>query len=316
MTQTFKFAGWTGRLRGALLTGAFLVGACNATDSFVPDDASTPPTTSDVPAVDEPSFSTSYAGGMPIGHFHQPTSIYGTTYNGAMRTIYPSDLKSELSAIRSRGGKVMLNFVGAEGYYKTSDGHFSLSKWKARMDRYKGVDISSFIKDGTVIGSFLIDEPNDPHNWGGTAISYSTLDEMARYSRYRFPGLATVVRAEATWLAKYGGTFHYLDGAWAQYLSRRGNVNDYIKNAVAAAKKKDLSLVIGLNVLKGGNPNGTPMNASELKTYGSALLSSSYPCAFLSWKYSSDYLSSSSIRDAMKYLRNKAQSRGYKSCRM
>jgi hypothetical protein len=232
-----------------------------------------------------------------------------------MLNISPSALRSELSAIRSRGGKAMVTFVGAEGYYKDGSGHFSLTKWKARLDRYKNVDISSFIKDGTLIGSFLVDEPNDSHNWGGSPISYSTLDEMARYSRYRFPGLATVVRAEASWLAKYGGTFRYLDGAWAQYLSRRGNVNDYIRSSVSAASKKGLSLVIGLNVLKGGNPNGTPMNASELKTYGSALLSSSYPCAFLSWKYSSSYLSSSSIRDAMKYLRNKAQSRGFKSCR-
>ncbi|HET6796250.1 MAG TPA: hypothetical protein VFH40_03740 [Gemmatimonadales bacterium] len=315
MAQPFDLVSWTGRLRAALLTGAFLVGACNATDSFVPDNSSTPPATTDVPSVDEPSFSTSYAGGMPIGHFHQPLSLYGTTYNGAMLNISASELRNELSSIRNRGGKVMVTFVGAERYYKDSGGHFSLTKWKARLDRYKNVDISSFIRDGTLIGTFLIDEPNDPRNWGGRAISYSTLEEMARYSKMRFPGLATVVRAEASWMAKYSGTYHYVDAAWAQYLSRRGNVNDYIRNAVASAQKKGLALVVGLNVLKGGNPNQTPMNASELKAYGSALLSSSYPCAFLSWRYDSNYLSSSSIRDAMKYLRNKAQARGYKSCR-
>jgi hypothetical protein len=313
MAQTFELVSWTGRLRAALLTGVFLVSACNATDSFVPD-ASTPPATSDIPAVDEPSFSTSYAGGMPIGVFHQPTSYYGTIYNGALRNIWPSELRTELSAIRSRGGKVMLNLVGAEGNYKTN-GKFDFGKWKARIDRFKNVDFSSFINDGTIIGNFLIDEPNDPYNWGGKAIPYSTLEAMSQYSKSRWPNMATVIRAEATWMAKYSGTYKYTDATWAQYLSRRGNVNDYIRNSVAAAQKKGLALVIGLNVLRGGNPNGTAMNASELKTYGSALLNSSYPCAFLSWRYTSSYLSSSSIRDAMKYLRYKAQNRGFKSCR-
>jgi len=57
------------------------------------------------------------------------------------------------------------------------------------------------------------------------------------------------------------------------------------------------------------------MNATEVQTYGSALLSSSYPCAFISWQYNSTYLSSSSIKSAMDVLRNKAQNRSAKTCR-
>jgi hypothetical protein len=56
------------------------------------------------------------------------------------------------------------------------------------------------------------------------------------------------------------------------------------------------------------------MSASQVRDWGSALLSNSYPCAFISWKYDSRYLTSS-VKDAMNDLRNKAESRSSKSCR-
>jgi hypothetical protein len=316
MEQNFDVKSRKGRFRAALLTAIFVgLGGCNATDSLYPDSGDTPASGPEIVNVDEPSFSTSFAGGIPLGNFHQPTSLYGTVYNGAMRNIYPKYLRSELSAIRSRGGKVMLNLVGAEGNYKDRDGHFSFTKWKARMDRFKYVDFNTFINDGTIIGHFLIDEPNDASNWGGRPIPQSTLEAMAKYSKMRWPKMATIVRAETSYMVKYSGSYHYLDGAWAQYLYRRGNVYDYIRASVSQAQRKGLSLVVGLNVLRGGRPNGTKMSASEVKSWGAALLSSSYPCAFLSWKYNSTYFSTSGIRDAFRYLRNKAQSRSNRSCR-
>jgi hypothetical protein len=69
-----------------------------------------------------------------------------------------------------------------------------------------------------------------------------------------------------------------------------------------------------MNVLK-GNRNGGRMSASEVESWGSALLSSSYPCAFINWEYNSTYHSSSSIRSAMSSLRRKAENRSTKSCR-
>jgi len=69
-----------------------------------------------------------------------------------------------------------------------------------------------------------------------------------------------------------------------------------------------------LNIIRGGNNLGR-MTAQQIKTFGAALLNSSYPCAFISWQYNSSYLSSASIKDAMSYLRSKAQSRSTKSCR-
>ncbi|HUR95059.1 MAG TPA: hypothetical protein VMY76_10775 [Gemmatimonadales bacterium] len=254
--------------------------------------------------------SSSFDGGIPIGFFAQPNTAFGSTYNGAMRNDAAGSLRSNLAIIKSRGGKIIMNFSGSERYFKNSDGTFSLTKWKQRIERYKGVDINSYISDGTIIGHYLIDEPNDPANWSGHPISASTVDEMARISKQIWPNLATIARVEPG----YFNSPRYLDAAWAQYLARRGNVNDYIRKVVSDAQDAGLGLVVGLNPLKGGTPNGTRMTASEVENFGSALLSSTYPCAFVSWTWTNDF-SGGSMKDAMTALRRKAESRSMKSCR-
>jgi hypothetical protein len=203
--------------------------------------------------------------------------------------------------------------AGSQKHYKNADGSFSLTKWKARIDRYRNTNFSSFINDGTIIAHYLIDEPYDGHNFGGKPVPGSTLEEMARYSKSLWPSLKTVVRAEPYYI-KWSGTYRYLDAAWAQYLARKGNVSDYIQKNVSAAKQMGLGLVVGLNMKHGGVPNGTWMSPSEVENWGSALLSSDYSCAFISWQYDSNMLSSSSMKDAMGSLRRKAQSRPSRSC--
>ena len=217
----------------------------------------------------------------------------------------------ELQEIKSRGGKVILALSGSPRYYLDGK-YFSFNKWKERVNRYRGINFRSYIDDGTIVGHYLIDEPNDPANWGGREVSASTVEEMAKYSKSLWPTMATIVRAEPKHM---GDNHRYLDAAWAQYLSRRGNVNEYITDVVGDAQRMGLALVVGMNVLKGGSPNGTKMTASEVENWGSALLSSSYPCAFNNWEYQSDYFSSSGIRSAMSALRRKAENRSNKSCK-
>ncbi|MFL5495788.1 MAG: hypothetical protein ACJ8DC_15505, partial [Gemmatimonadales bacterium] len=77
---------------------------------------------------------------------------------------------------------------------------------------------------------------------------------------------------------------------------------------------RGLQLVIGMNLLNGG-PNGSRMSASEVKSWGTTLLNNSYSCAFISWTYDDNYLSNSSVKDAMDALRNKAENHSSKSCR-
>lgn len=329
MTQSFKLSRRIARFR-LPVAAALMVSlvACNGDDTLNPVPAATPTTPTTADPVDQvltltddgvqaapvvPSeAAVSFAGGIPMGTFAQPTSEFGSVYNGALRNIGVNRLLSELSAIRSRGGRVVLMMAGSQPNYLTRDGSFSLSMWKERVNRYRGVNFNSFINDGTIIAHYLIDEPYDEDNFGGKAVSGSTLEEMARYSKSIWPNLKTVVRAEP-YLIKWSGTYRALDAAWAQYLSRKGNVNDYIQRNISTAKQMGLGLVVGLNILKGGTPNGTWMTPSEIENYGSALLNSDYPCAFISWQYT-DKVTSGSVKDAMSKLRRKAENRASRSC--
>jgi len=85
-----------------------------------------------------------------------------------------------------------------------------------------------------------------------------------------------------------------------------------------------MSAGAGLNVLDGGNgssgfhgnyPNAWAMSASELRTYGSALLAQSYICGFTMWKYTSAYYDRADIRSAMGELSTKAKAHVKTSCR-
>ena len=312
MAISFKLSRRIARLRAPLVAALILAFAgCESGESFDPDSSADPSAVGQGVAAAPELASISFAGGIPIGFFNQPISEFGSRFNGAHSNVAPQLLLQELAAIKARGGKVVLAISGSPQYY-IADRHFSLTKWKARVDRFKGVNFSSYIKDGTVIGHYMIDEPNDAANWGGRPVPPSTLEEMARYSKQLWPDMATIVRVDPSYL---DGNHRYLDAAWAQYLSRRGDVGSYIRSVTSSAQNKGLGLVVGLNVLRGGKPNGTPMTANEVESWGSALLSSSYPCAFINWKYTSDYMSSSSVKSAMDALRRKAENRSSKTCR-
>ena len=266
MTFTFKLARRIARLRAPLAAAAVLtLAGCDSDNSFSPEQpAALDPGSPTTPAA--------FAGGIPIGFFAHPTTMFNDRYNGGHQVISENALLKELTEIKSRGGRVALSLAGSPKYY-LENGHFSFTKWKERINRYRGINFSSFIADGTVIGHFMIDEPNDPANWNGQAVSPAMLEEMGKYSKQLWPEMPTIIRVEPNYL---GMNHKYVDAAWAQYLYRRGDVDEYIRRNVADAQERGLALVVGMNVLKGGNPSGTRMSASEVQSWGSALLSSTY----------------------------------------
>ena len=315
MTYLFKLAQRTARLRALpLLAFAATLSACD-TDSFSPSEepaAVSPAAEPSTPPV--ALYSTAgFRGGIPFGTWDVPTGEFGAVYNGAQRTIWPEHLLSELAAIKSRGGRVILGMAGHERHYKDSKGHFSLSMWKARIDRYKGVNFSSYLEDGTIIGHYIIDEPNDPFNWGGQPVPGSMVETMAQYSKQLWPKMATIVRAQPDYMAKTGGPYRYLDAAWAQYVVWKGTPDDYIRRNVADAQRIGLQLVTGLNITKGG-PNNSEMSPSLVRSAGSTILAQSYPCAFISWEWRDGYMSRSDIKSAMAELSNKAEAHAPRSC--
>jgi hypothetical protein len=263
----------------------------------------------------DPTFAAGKFSGIPFGATAQPISLFGPTYTGGLvNPVYPDSLLKYLAAIKAAKGRVVLSLPGGPGGYTNADGTFNLDKWKARTLRYNVVTFDSYIDDGTIIGNYIIDQPNCSSCWGGTSISASTVEQMAAYSKSLWPRMATIARADPTWLATYTGQYTYLDAGWAQYVMRKGDVNTYLSDNVTAAQSKGLRLIVGLNLLDGGL-NQESFTASQVKDFGSVLLASSYPCAFLSWRYDATYFSQTDIKSALSLLSKKAARHVPSSCR-
>jgi len=320
MTYLFKLARRTACQRALpLIALTAALAACN-TDQLAPKSEEPEVITLSEPAPvatsgAAPSFSSTFVGGIPFGTFAQPLEAFDNVLNGSKVNIAADQMLKTLAAIKARGGRVVLALAGHESYYKDAQGHFSFSMWKQRINRYRGVNLSSYVSDGTVIGHYMIDEPNDPYNWNGQPVPGSMLEEMAKYSKSLWPNMPTIVRSHPTYLDNFSTTYRYLDAAWAQYAARFGDPRAYLAANIAAARSKGLALVVGLNISM-GTLNKTALSPQQIDSWGSALLSESYPCAFISWQYRETYLSRSDVRSAMARLAQKAANRPARSCRM
>jgi len=263
------------------------------------------------------------APGIVFLSFDLGTSLLGSVNTGTLRSPGPTNILSLLAGVRAKGARIIVKLSGSKSGFTNADGTFNLTKWKSMIARFKTVNLAPYITDGTLIGHFLIDEPDLEGEWGGKAVSQATVESMAKYSKGIWPKLPTFVMARARWLAGSSITYTYLDAAWGQYSARNGSLSTYVSREVSSAKTKHLGLMFGLNVLDGGNgTSGIPgyrsghwaMSASELKTYGGALLGSTYTCGFAMWRYSSSYYGRTDIKSAMSSLSTKAKNHVKTSC--
>jgi hypothetical protein len=267
------------------------------------------------------------APGIVFGTFDLDLTLLGSLHTGSLRLPTPYTLPTNLATARSKGARLVLRLSGSDSKVKNADGTFSFTKWKSMVDRFKTVNFSAYINDGTVLGHYLIDEPYRAVRWGGKTISQATVEQMAKYSKQLWPGMTTFVRAAPSWLAGSTTVYTYLDAGWAQYASYQGNVTTWITAEAAKAKLKGLGLIVGANVLNGGNGSsgirGTTsgkyaMSASELRSYGTALLNQTLACGWFNWSYlytGSTYFARADIKSAMTDLSNKAKAHVKTSCR-
>jgi hypothetical protein len=299
------------------------------TDSVTPIDSTT--SIDSTAVVDSaPGISTlsGVAPGIVFGTFQitapQLTTVHTGTLMGGQ--IDANNALTILAAVRAKGGRIVIKMCkGADSYVKNADGTFSFTKWKALVDRFKSLPLGPYITDGTIVGHYLIDEPHRTAKWGGKAIPQSTVEAMAKHSKQIWPGMTTFVRVVPSWLATASITYTYLDAAWLQYESFRGDVTKVVNDEVAAAKRKGLGLMMGLNVLDGGNGSSRisgfytkskyAMSASEIRTYGTAMLNNSYACGFYNWMYNSTYYGRTDVKSALAELSNKARAHVKTSCR-
>jgi hypothetical protein len=270
---------------------------------------------------------TGMAPGIVFGTFIMTPSQLSSVHTGTMMggQIDPSNAMTILAGVKAKGGRIVIKMcMGADKWVKNSDGTFSFTKWKTLVDRFRSLPLAPYINDGTILGHYLIDEPQHASKWGGKIIPQSTVEAMAKYSKQIWPGMTTFVRAVPSWMASSTITYTYLDAGWLQYETFRGDISKVISTEIAAAKRKGLGLIMGINVLDGGNGSSKiagytrgkyAMSATEIRTYGTALLNQSYACGFYNWQYDGSYYGRTDIKSAMAAMSLKARSHVKTSCR-
>jgi hypothetical protein len=145
--------------------------------------------------------------------------------------------------------------------------------------------------------------------------------------------MTTLVRVVPSWLAQGPVTLTYrsLDAGWLQYASGKGDAAKLVAAEVAAAKSRGLGLIVGMNILDGGNGSSKvagwtkgkyAMSATEIRTYGAALLNplneKGYACGFYNWTYNyfgPTYFARSDIKSALADVSSKARAHYRTSCR-
>ena len=270
---------------------------------------------------------TAGAGGTGIVFASSALTVsqINSVHTGLVETPTPSNILSFLSQLRQKNGRVLLKLAGSESSYKNPDGTFNLTKWKAQVDRFRNVNFSSYVTDGTIVAHYMVDEPHFKGRWGDKTIPGATLEEAAKHSKLRWPNMATVVSAPANYLASFPVTYVALDAAWATYRAKTSSdPGAWLAQQVNRAKSKKLGLIAAMNILDGGDgssgirgtqPRTWAMSAAELKKYGTALLAQSYICAFSMWRYDATYYGRSDVKSAMSELSAKASSHARTSCR-
>jgi hypothetical protein len=281
-------------------------------------DSVPPPMDSAVPPA--PSAPPSHEG-MPFGPAHTPTENFAE-YSGTIYTATdPNRLLRDLETARRANTRLFISFTGNNQFWRDSSG-FSFAKWKERVDRFRGIDLTPYIDEGTILGHFVMDEPEDQSNWNGTLVPPAMIEEIAAYSKQIWPTMVTMVRTPPTYLE--GHQYSHLDAARVQYLDRFSPIDSFITANVEGAQALGLALVGGLNVLNGGSEtSGIPgrmegkfaMSPDEIRSWGKRFLSEPYLCAFIIWEYDSTYLARPGIREALAELAELARSRPKKECR-
>lgn len=256
-----------------------------------------------------------------MGPTHIPSAEFGGRFSGTQITaLVASCLVADLEAARRANLRVFISFTGNEQYLRDENG-FSLTKWKQRVDRFRNVDLTSYISDGTILAHLIMDEPADPNNWNGKVVSLSDIEAMAKYSKEVWPTMLVYIRTWPEYLK--GGQFPHLDAVWFHYLDRWGDIDSFLAKHLGDLRGLGLKVIGGLNVLNGGSKSsGIPgkgsgknaMSADEIRTWGGKFFAQPDLCAFLLWEYDAGYLARPDIKAAVEELAQKARNYPKNSC--
>ena len=255
---------------------------------------------------------TAYIYGLAFGPFHLPDTLFAKPFTGVLRASTPAKLLATLKAARKKHLRVVLKLANDSKDYSNPDSTFSLDLWKQIIDGYRGIDISSYIADGTIIGHFLIDEPRDVTNWGGVPVSYADVEAAAAYSKSIWPTMPTGAGSPADDMEP-GAPYTSLDFAFSQYRDKKGDLASWLAGQTASARRAGLGILLSINVLD-GNLDNSAYSATQLSAVGTALAAEPYACGLTMWKYDSVYFADAAIKSALASIAKVANARPRHRC--
>jgi hypothetical protein len=194
-----------------------------------------------------------------------------------------------LEATRQHGLKAFIVLTGAHSNYTDAGGCFSLSMWKAALDRRDAASILPYVQDGTIIGLYAVDEPYD---WGNSCgPSFVELDAACEYAHQQLPGIACGYNAPPAWMAQ-GAPYQHIDYLFTQSnFQRTQDWQTWANNQLADAAWFVGPLYLSINVSEYN------ASTSQIQAAGVALCRSQ-ATGVMMWKWP-DRFSEAGMREAM-----------------
>ncbi len=249
---------------------------------------------------------------MPFGPFHLPTELFKDDhYTGAFQSLTPETAVDILEAARQSGTSLIIHLTGSRRVHQTATGALSTEKFAQELAPFQHIDLESYVADGTVVGHLMFDEPHDPSNWDGSPVPYRDIETAAAASKAIWPSLPVGVGGPPSYLID-GAPWSNLDFAFAQYLTKHGDVHDWLERELENANASGLGLALSINILGGNNRN--PVTAEQLVEWGTLLVAEPKACALLMWKYDVGYIDDPAIQDALFEIAEVARQRTAVPC--
>lgn len=213
------------------------------------------------PRIDTAFVVSPYPLGKPYGPFSICTSYTGYAtgmpgpFTSTLCSTGPSGIVPQLQAARAAKIRLILAMTGGDHSQYITNGKFDYAKWKAKQAAYFTPTIKaavdSALRDGTLIGNSIMDEP-DHTSWGGV-MTHALLDSMSRYMKSYFPALPTAIAIAWDWQKTQAYTSVDFIIPQYSYKKQYGDIRAYRDSALVSAKRQGVRLALAFNLLDGGN---------------------------------------------------------------
>jgi hypothetical protein len=291
---------------------------------------------------------TTTPSGIPFGAFDSwdVTTLkpYTNAFTATVGPVNATMILDLIAAARTKHMKLILAMTGGshDKYMSIINGvyQFDMVKWQGTMQTYNTsaikTAVASAIADGTIIGNFVMDEPNvsgagDGNTWGpaGT-MTKIRVDSMCGYVKTIFPALPVGV-AHGHNTFEPGNSYRVCEFLLDQYVWRKGDVTTYRDDGLALARRDGMSILFSVNLLNGGVPDrdgiwdcsGTGgmgtyapncrMTPQQVRDWG--ILLGSAGCALTMWRYDGAFVLNADNQQAFNDVRSRLATLPAKSCR-